>query len=240
VTALPPDPQVSIGCQGPTADGDYAHICIDVGDTASAGPITADTSVDIPAPAGMTPESAGGKGWNCQDRQSQDGFICITMGEANPGQELPPVDTTWKVDGGVTGTVPVTATATTAGEANPDGATATAQVRELPPAPKLTTSVASTGPVGASGTADLTVNVGDAAGAGPSDGSGTVTISLPDQLMPDSVYGDGWSCMPGVGSVACTRTDGDGLQPGQDYPPITVSSQASAAWDGTGITAVVG
>jgi hypothetical protein len=100
-------------------------------------------------------------------------------------------------------------------------------------APNVTASVISSGAVAAGGTADVTVNVGDAADSGPATGDVSVTLPMPDQLRPRSVYGYGWNCSTSWQDVSCQRpAGGNALQPGSQYPPITVSSYATSSWSG--------
>jgi hypothetical protein len=241
VTPLPPDPTVDIGCQLTAPDGGSDHICITVGDGATAGPVIDPVTVTVPAPPGMTPGTASGDGWNCGHMDTDNGFICIDVGDLGPGQSYPVIDTTWDVNGGVTGTVPVTASAYTADQAGSTGAVGTANLNEVAAAPDVTAQVVDSGPVPAGGTEDMTVNVADAATAGPSTGDVGVTVSLPDQIQPASVYGNGWDCAKSSHDVSCHRRHGrDELQPGATYPPITVSGTAESGWDGGRIQATVG
>jgi len=66
--------------------------------------------------------------------------------------------------------------------------------------------------------ASFTVTVSNAASAGPTIGTVTVTDTIPAGLEFVSMAGPGWTCPPS--GHTCTR--GDVLQPGFSYPPITV------------------
>jgi hypothetical protein len=241
VTALPPDPTVGIGCQDDVPDGGVARICVNVGDDDNAGPVTDPVTVSVPAPAGMTPGSAGGQGWNCGDRDSFFGFVCVHVGDMlNPGQQYPVIDTSWKVNGDVTGTVPVHATCYTANQRHLSGALASASVTVGPAAPRVTTQVISSGPVQAGGTEDMTVNVADAATAGPAGSGVSVTVPMPSQLHPTSVYGNGWDCSTYSSDVSCHRPGGGKLAAGSALPPITICDRASSSWAGGQVWARVG
>jgi hypothetical protein len=241
VTPLPPDPTVGIGCQHLATDGSTEHICVTVGDGSTAGPMTDPVTVTIPAPPGMTPGTASGDGWNCGDTNQQDGFICVDVSGVNPGASLPPIDTSWNVNGGVTGTAPVTATAFTANQPDLSGTVGTGTVQEAPPAPDVTAQVATSGPVPAGGSVDMTVNVADAKTAGPTTGDVSVTVPMPPQIHPTSVYGLGWDCTTAAQKVSCQRPNGGPqLQPGTAYPDITVSGTATSPWDGGQLWATVG
>src|SRR5277367_6254 len=67
--------------------------------------------------------------------------------------------------------------------------------------------------------ATYTVTVSNAAGAGPTSGTVTVTDAIPSGLILDSMAGTGWTCAGGGNT--CTR--GDALAGGASYPPITVT-----------------
>jgi Bacterial lectin len=247
VTPLPPDPAVSVGCpsnpagQSTATDGSIAQICVSVSDSSTAGPVTDPVTVSIPAPPGMTPGTASGNGWNCGDSNQQDGFICVDVGGVNPGASLPPINTSWNVNGDVTGTAPVTATAYTANQSSLSGSVGTGTVTETAPAPKVTTQVTTSGPAPAGGNVDMTVKVADAGTGGPTTGDVSVTVPIPGQIHPTSVYGFGWDCTTSAQDVSCRRPNGGAqLQPGTAYPDITVSGTATAPWDGGQIWATVG
>jgi hypothetical protein len=242
VIPLPPDPTLSVGCKGSADesvhDGSVIHICVNVGDQVDAGAVTEPVTVDLPDPAGMTPDTAGGNGWNCADQNSQDGFVCVSTGDLTPGQMYPPIDASWQVSGDMTGAVPVDATVYTPGEVQPGGIDASCIVQELPAPARVSADVVDSGPVPAGGTEDLTVNVADAADAGPVSSNVNIRVAMPAQLHPTSVYGDGWDCIPGWDAVSCQRASGlAGLRPGAEYPPITISDSASARWGGGRIRA---
>ena len=241
VTPLPPDPTVSVGCQLTAADGSTDHICVNVGDGSTAGPVTDPVTVTIPAPPGMTPGTASGDGWNCGDTNQQDGFICVSVGTVNPGGSFPSINTDWNVNGDVTGAAPVTATAFTANQADISGSVGTGTVQETAAAPGVATQVVTSGPAPAGGSVDMTVTVADAGTAGPTTGDVSVTVPVPPQIHPNLVYGLGWDCTTASQDVSCHRPSGGfELQPGAAYPDITVSGTATAPWNGGQVTATVG
>ena len=67
--------------------------------------------------------------------------------------------------------------------------------------------------------ATYTVTVSNAAGAGTTDGTITVTETVPSGLALISMSGTGWTCAGGA--TTCTRSDP--LAGGASYPPITVT-----------------
>jgi uncharacterized repeat protein (TIGR01451 family) len=81
--------------------------------------------------------------------------------------------------------------------------------------------------------ATYTVRVSNAANAGATSGTVTVTDTLPAGLTLVSMVGAGWQC--GTGS-SCTRSDG--LAAGSSYPPITVSVNVTATASSPQVNAV--
>jgi uncharacterized repeat protein (TIGR01451 family) len=68
--------------------------------------------------------------------------------------------------------------------------------------------------------ATYTVTVSNAAGAGPTAGTVTVTETVPTGMTLASMAGTGWTC-PGTAANNCTRSSA--LSGGASYPPITVT-----------------
>ena len=233
VAPLPPDPTVDVSASATAVAGTTDTTSVTVTDGPDSGPVTDPVTVTIPAPPGMTPGSAWGNGWNCGDTDHSYGFVCVTVGGLDPGDSYAPIDARWNVNGNVTGTVPFYATCYTADQADLGGVQGSTPVHVTAAAPNVTASVISSGAVAAGGTADVTVNVGDAADSGPATGDVSVTLPMPDQLRPRSVYGYGWNCSTSWQDVNCQRpAGGSALQPGSQYPPITVSSYATSSWSG--------
>jgi len=72
--------------------------------------------------------------------------------------------------------------------------------------------------------ATYTITVSNAAGAGITDGTVTVTESVPAGLTLQSMAGAGWNC-----AVLPTCTNGTALAGGSNYNPITVTVNVSAS-----------
>jgi sugar lactone lactonase YvrE len=87
----------------------------------------------------------------------------------------------------------------------------------------------SAGSISGQAAATYSVVVSNAAGAGPTNGTVTVTEIVPIGLTLASMSGAGWSCS----SDTCTR--GDALNGGSSYPPIAVTLNAAA---GTSMLAI--
>jgi uncharacterized repeat protein (TIGR01451 family) len=73
--------------------------------------------------------------------------------------------------------------------------------------------------------AQYTVMVSNASGAASTNGTVTVTETLPSGLALASMAGAGWTC-PGTATTNCTRSDA--LSGGASYPPITVLVNVAA------------
>jgi hypothetical protein len=103
--------------------------------------------------------------------------------------------------------------------------TATFTTGTAPPAPLLTISKSHAGNFAVGDTGDIyTVTVSNTAGAGPTNGTVTVTDAIPSGLTLDSMAGTGWTCA--AASNVCTR--GDVLAAGASYPAITVTVDVSS------------
>ena len=91
-------------------------------------------------------------------------------------------------------------------------------------APALTISKSHVGNFALGDSGDTyTVTVSNTAGAGPTNGTVTVTDTIPAGLTLDSMAGTGWTCA--AGSNLCTRSDV--LAAGASYPAITVTVDVS-------------
>ena len=229
----PPPAQLAVDVNANAGSSSYAtanndnNISFYVSDGSSAGPVTDPVTVDIPAPAGETPVSAGGDGWNCNGMDDGDGFVCMNSGDIDPGQSYSPIDTRWDPNGGLTGTVPVNVTCYTANQAQPTGARGTSRLTIKPGKPNLVARVIPSGAVPAGGIEDMNVDVSNAATGGPANDGVSVMVPFPGQIRPESAYGLGWSCDEYSQDIVCHRPGG-GLRPGASYPPFTVSGRATS------------
>jgi hypothetical protein len=241
VIPLKPDPKPSLGCLGNADDGSITSVCVQVGDPSTAGPVTAPVTVTIPAPAGLTPGTATGSGWNCGDMDSDEGFVCVTVGGngLNPGQMFPVIDTSWLVNGNLTGRVAVNATAYTPDDEQAEGSATSGWLYEESAPAHLVASAVSTGAAAAGGNVDLSVNVAASAGSGAARSGAVVTIPTPRGLRPVSEWGLGWNCGTYANDVSCRRSNSSVLLPGQCYPAITIHDSAVSAWSGAKISAEV-
>jgi hypothetical protein len=93
--------------------------------------------------------------------------------------------------------------------------------------PDLQMAISTTGNFQAGGQGTLTATVLDRASAGPTTGPTTAVLNLPPGLQPSSAQGTGWTCTVKSPQVSCTRPDL--LQPGDAFPPITVTSAIASS-----------
>jgi uncharacterized repeat protein (TIGR01451 family) len=130
----------------------------------------------------------------------------------------------------VTAPQAVVVTATSASDPSKAG---TAAISLVPP-PALSISQTHSGAFTQGQTGSTySVTVSNGAGAGPTNGTVTLTETLPAGLTLVSMAGTGWSCT----GAACTR--GDALSAGASYPAVTVTVNV-AANAGTPLAAQVG
>ena len=108
--------------------------------------------------------------------------------------------------------------------AAPETVTATFTTGTAAPPPVLTISKTHVGNFTVGDTGDTyTVTVSNTAGAGPTNGTVTVTDTIPSGLTLDSMAGTGWTCA--AESNVCTRSDV--LAAGASYPAITITVDVS-------------
>ena len=109
--------------------------------------------------------------------------------------------------------------------AGPETVTATFTTGTAPPPAVLTISKSHVGSFSIGDTGDTyTVTVSNTGGAGPTNGTVTVTDAIPSGLTLESMAGTGWTCA--AGSNVCTRSDV--LTAGASYPAITVTVDVSS------------
>jgi exo-1,4-beta-D-glucosaminidase len=242
--------------QGDTGDR-YEITVMNTGGAPTNGSAAAPITATVTVSAGQTIGDLYGSGWTCN-------LAAITAPRAEPADtcyrsdvlagendEEPPIT----VVVGVAVGAPATATETVAvdGGGNVGGpATVSATTAVAPaPAPPATGPVSPTPPVltvtsahaGSFAQGDAsdgyTLTVSDAAAAGATSGTVTVTDSLPPGITPVEMTGSGWTCslapptLPPTSSSrrnpvtntyepapVCSRSDV--LAPGSSYPPITL------------------
>jgi hypothetical protein len=236
-----PSLSMTVTPQGAFMAGGSGSYQLLVSNAPGAGPTTGPVTATFPVPAGQTISSANGPGWTCGT--SGQTVTCTRPGAGEGalagGSSYPPVQVNVTIPGSASGTVPVTATASTPGNADPKGGvgSTTVAIGQPPaaPAPDLGMTVTPQGEFTAGGTGGYQLLVSNAPEAGPTTGTVTATLSVPAGQTVTSASGTGWSCavssQAGFGqTVTCTRTDA--LQPGSSFPPVTVGTTVPASASG--------
>jgi uncharacterized repeat protein (TIGR01451 family) len=146
-------------------------------------------------------QSIGGQGWSC----TQPAGPCSRSDSLNAGASYQAITLTVNVANSGPPSVTNTAEISADGAANSLNSTSNDVTGIVSPAPSLSVTKTHSGnftqgQVGAT----YTVTVANAAGAGPTNGTVTMTESVPQGLLLYSMAGDGWSCP--AGGISCTRT----------------------------------
>ncbi len=241
IGALSPDITITGTHSGNFTPGGTGQYVFTVSNKPTAGPTTGPTTVTFPVPAGMTPGTAGGTGWNCS---TVGQVVTCTHGDVlAPGASYPPLTIGVSVAPGTDGVIPSAATAATGDDANPQSVTApdTVTVTALPP--DLAMALTTDGSFKAGGTGDYVMTVSNRPPGGPTNGPVTATFNVPTGLTVRSAAGDGWTCSLNGQTVACTRpgTGADAITGGSAYPPVRVTvSVPNTASGPAAATATVG
>lgn len=237
---IAPSLSTTITPQGDFTPGSTGSYQIMVANAPGAGPTAGPVTTTFKVPAGQTITSTTGTGWNCS--QSGQSVTCTrpgTGGDALPGGlTYPPQTITVKIPASASGTVPVSATTNTPGNADPDGGTGKGTVAYGQPpvvGPNLAMTVTPQGGFTAGGTGSYQLTTSNAPTAGPTTGTVTAKFPVPPGQTVASATGDGWTCdTSDPAAVTCTRpgTGPDALQAGSQYPPITISAKIPATASG--------
>jgi uncharacterized repeat protein (TIGR01451 family) len=221
IATLPPSLTTTVSHSGDFTAGGTGTITVGVGNAKTAGPTDQLVTTTIPVPAGLTATAASGTGWTCDIGDGQ--VTCTRSDMLKPGASYPPIAVTTSVAPSATGTIPVTASAGTAGQQAHAGSSATDKiVIQAVPLPHVTTSISPVGSFTSPGTATYQANVTDGAGAGPVTGTTKETFDIPAGQTVSAATGDGWTCTTSGQRVTCTTSAT--AQPGGSLPPVTVTA----------------
>ena len=236
----PPGPELSMTVtpHGSFTAGGTGGYQLTVADAPEAGPTTGTVTAMFPVPAGQTVTSASGTGWMCTQGQT---VTCTRPGTGDdalqPGSAYPPVMIATTIPSSATGQLPVTASANTPGNQDPNGADGKTTVTIAPApvvAPSLSMTVTPQGTFTAGGTGGYQLTVSNAPGAGPTTGAITAEFGVPDGQKVTSASGQGWTCDTSGQTVTCTRpgSGNDALGGGAAYPPVTITTTIPASASG--------
>jgi uncharacterized repeat protein (TIGR01451 family) len=191
------------------------------------GPTSGTVTVTDDLPAGLSFASvAEGSDWTCGE---SNGLLTCTTDEVLAADgSYNDIVVTVNVDADAPDEVTNTASVSVDGDSNPQNNSSTVTT-EISDAPVPVLTIEKTGPASAAQGqtgVQYSLLVTNDANAAPTNGTVTVTDTLPDGLTVTSVSGTDWSCTEAT--LTCTRDDV--LQPGESYPPIilTVSVDSDA------------
>ncbi|MFF1396839.1 hypothetical protein ACFVZD_23915 [Streptomyces sp. NPDC058287] len=198
---------------------------------------TGTTGMDDTLPEGLTTaegqwEVDAGVDTECVLGQVPDGRQVLRCDAQNlPAGESFTVTVT--VDVSATAPCSVTNTAVTSdplsgsGDEVDDPTTITGEGCDPAGNPALSINKSHTGSFTQGGTGSYAIGVSNAASAGPTTGTVTVTDTLPAGVTPTGASGTGWGCGVSGQTVTCTRSDA--LAAGASYPTITVATNVTTA-----------
>lgn len=180
-----------------------------VSNGAGAGPTVGTVTVTETVPAGMTLVSMSGSGWTCAANN------CSRADVLTAGSAYPPITVTVNISPTAPSPLINNVSVTGGGSAN-TSATAADTTTISANLAGLYISMSHTGNfVQGQQNAAYAIIVSNSANATPTNGTVTVTESVPPGLTLVSMSGTGWSCSANT----CTR--GDVLNGGSSYAPIT-------------------
>jgi uncharacterized repeat protein (TIGR01451 family) len=182
------------------------------------GPTVGAVNVTDALPSGLTATTISGTNWNC----TQPAGPCTRNDLLAAGGSYPPLTLTVNVSTTAPASVTNTATVSGGGETNsandiasdPTTITSTAAPADLTIS-KTHSGNFSQGQTGAT----YTLTVANLAGGGPTNGTVTVTDTLPAGLTATAIGGPNWTCTQPAGP--CTRNDV--LAAGASYPALTLT-----------------
>ncbi|WP_171655132.1 beta strand repeat-containing protein [Paenibacillus foliorum] len=195
----------------------YSLTVQNVGAVGGSGTVTVTDTL----PAGLTATAMGGNGWSC----TLSSLTCTRTGSFAAGQIYPAIELTVNVaaDAAASVTNTVVVAGEGVGELNTFNNSA-ADVTTISQNPNLSVHMSHTGDFrqGQTGAA-YTIAVANS-GMGPTNGTVTVSGTLPEGLKATAISGTGWTC--DLMTLTCTRSDA--LAPGQSYPAITLTMSVSS------------
>lgn len=174
-------------------------------------PTALPTTVTDTLPAGLTPLSASGSGWNC-NINGQD-VSCVSTDNIAPGESSTPIEITSSGDidvaGGEVGATSalITNTATVANTGDVIGTNnSDSDPTWILNTPDLRIGKSHVGNMRAGTEADYTITVANR-GPQPTTTTTTVTDILPEGMTFVSATGTGWDCSPDGQEITCIEED---------------------------------
>jgi uncharacterized repeat protein (TIGR01451 family) len=192
-----------------------ATYTVTVSNGAAAGPTAGLVTVTETAPTGLSLVSMAGTGWTCA------ATTCTRTDTLAAGASYAAITVTVNVAANATSPQVNAVAVSGGGSATANTTDSTVITNTSAPALSITKTHTGSFNQGQQG-ATYTVTVSNAANAGPTTGTVTVTDTVPEGLTFVSATGTGWTC------VANTCTRADALAAGASYPAITVTVNVAA------------
>jgi uncharacterized repeat protein (TIGR01451 family) len=193
-----------------------ANYVVTVSNAANVGPTSGTVTVTETLPSGLTLVSMAGSGWTCVS------ITCTRSDALGAGTSYPAITVTVNVS--ATATSPqVNRVSVSGGGSASASASDSTIITATVASPSLSIRKTHSGNyTQGQQNAVYSVTVSNAANAGPTNGTVTVTETLPSGLTQVSMAGSGWACS----SITCARSDA--LAAGTSYPSITVTVNVTA------------
>ncbi|MEO5875817.1 MAG: hypothetical protein ABIS86_23460 [Streptosporangiaceae bacterium] len=210
VSQLDPDLNLKLAAGGSIAAGGQGSFTATVAASASEGPTNGQVTSTFQVPAGLTPGTVTGLGWNCSvnGRQVTCGRSGTGTDSLRPGSSYPPIRVNLTSSNPAPSQVILTGDVAVPNERMPADNSASLTV-PIAPGPDLSVVLTASGPT-------ISGVVSNAANAGPTYQPTTLTIPIPNGTSVKAVVpGSGWTCTTGASAVVCTRPDV--LQPGSSF-----------------------
>jgi uncharacterized repeat protein (TIGR01451 family) len=217
IVPAPPDLSITKSHTGNFTAGQSGTFTITVSNTATAGPTSGMVTVSDPLPTGFTATAASGTGWICTVGAT---VSCTRSDALAVGASYPAITLAVNVAANTPASVTNTAMVSGGGDMTPANNSASDTVTIVPAPPDLSITKSHTGNFTTGQTGAFTITVSNAAKAGPTSGTVTVSDTLPTGLTATAATGTGWTCGV-VATLNCARNDA--LAAGASYPPITVT-----------------
>ena len=223
--SAPPTLSIVSSHTGNFAEGQKgATYSLTVSNAANAAPVAGTVMVTDSLPSGLTLVSIAGAGWTCSANS------CTRNDALVGGQSYQPITVTVNVAANAAS--PQVNMASVSGRGSAGASTTDSTVITGVAAPALSIASTHTGnfTAGEQG-ATYTVTVSNA-GSAATNGTVTVTETVPSGLTLVSMTGTGWTCS----GTSCTRSDS--LAAGASYPAITVTVNVNAGASSPQVNAV--
>ncbi|MFI1718017.1 hypothetical protein [Streptomyces litmocidini] len=198
--------------------GQYSVFVQNIGDAATLGTVEVD---EVP-PTGLTVTAMAGDGWTC----TVASLSCTRSDSLSGGASYPAITVTVAVAENAPDSVVNVVRVSGGGSVPAEAEDPTNVVTPAQPA-QLSINKTHSGDFTQGGTGTYTIDVSNAANAGPTSGTVTVTDTLPAGVTPTAASGTGWNCSVSGQTVTCTRTDA--LAAGSSYPTITVTANVTTS-----------